>query len=557
MPRISELDNASSGPLIGTELVPVVQAGSTVKTTAQDIANLAPAGSGVTSVNGDTGPAVVIDAIDVGATIDPSLLSGVSNLSGAEILTVEQGGNPVQATAQQIADLADAAASADAYNLAIAFKAYGDSITNEVGASSPANAYINLLATSRGWSLTTNNAVDGDMVPDQADPVFAEVIGDGEQSTIMLGTNDQRFYEESVPKRTAFKVGHAALLAWLAIPDARKQKGQDADSETGTWTDTSSAYGGTLGRQSVVAGSTITFTVYGTVAYFCSILQNSIVATFTVSIDGVVRGSFATGPGATITSVNGRTFTPQLIRIPGLSEGSHSLVVTVVTASGGNPVYALWATGNQGHKTKEGPNVWVGNVPRFTSAGYTASGGSDVDVAAFNAMIRANVTQLAADGLNVALVDSASRLNPAVDLGGDGVHPDDSGHAVIANAFIEAINQIQKPRTQGTDRPLTVPIIPIADNGATYALLSSSENCMHRFTGTGTKTLNVDVDQSFQPGSIYHVTNRGASGDLTIDIDSGVTLNLPKDGTSVLEPGDTVSLHFVSATEIDMYGSTL
>lgn len=105
MPRGSELPFVSSGPLQGPELVTVTQGGVTSQTTAQDIANLASPGGLVDSVNGQTG-VVVLDAADVGATPDPSLLSGVSGLNGAEILTVEQGGVPIQATTQQIANLA-------------------------------------------------------------------------------------------------------------------------------------------------------------------------------------------------------------------------------------------------------------------------------------------------------------------------------------------------------------------------------------------------------------------------------------------------------------------
>jgi hypothetical protein len=104
MPRITELNPASSGPLVGNELVPAVQGGVTVQVSVQDIADLGGGGGAVTSVNGNTG-IVVLDAVDVGATIDPTLLSGVSNLSGAEILTVEQSGVPVQVTTQQIASL--------------------------------------------------------------------------------------------------------------------------------------------------------------------------------------------------------------------------------------------------------------------------------------------------------------------------------------------------------------------------------------------------------------------------------------------------------------------
>ncbi len=108
MPRITELPLASSGNLNGDELVPIVQGGDTVQTTVGEIASVAAEFvGGVTSVNGDTGD-VVLTAADVGATADPSLLSAVSGLTGDEILTVEQGGVPVQVTAQQIADLAPA-----------------------------------------------------------------------------------------------------------------------------------------------------------------------------------------------------------------------------------------------------------------------------------------------------------------------------------------------------------------------------------------------------------------------------------------------------------------
>lgn len=114
MPRVTELPGVSSGPLTGEELVPVVQGGVTGQTTAQDIANLA--GGAVVSVNGQTG-VVALDAADVGATPDPSLLSGVSGLGGAETLTVEQGGAPVQVTTQQIADLGAAGTTPDWVNI--------------------------------------------------------------------------------------------------------------------------------------------------------------------------------------------------------------------------------------------------------------------------------------------------------------------------------------------------------------------------------------------------------------------------------------------------------
>lgn len=92
--------------LSGAEILTVEQGGNPVQVTTQQIASLGVAGGGVTSVNGDAGPAVVLDAADVGALADPSGLPGVSGLTGAEVTTVEQGGVQVQVTVQQIVEIA-------------------------------------------------------------------------------------------------------------------------------------------------------------------------------------------------------------------------------------------------------------------------------------------------------------------------------------------------------------------------------------------------------------------------------------------------------------------
>lgn len=59
----------AAATLDGTEELAISQNGESVKTTTQDIADLGGGGS-ITSVNGDTGPVVVLDATDVGA--DPA-----------------------------------------------------------------------------------------------------------------------------------------------------------------------------------------------------------------------------------------------------------------------------------------------------------------------------------------------------------------------------------------------------------------------------------------------------------------------------------------------------
>lgn len=76
-----------------------------------------------------------------------------------------------------------------------------------------------------------------------------------------------------------------------------------------------------------------------------------------------------------------------------------------------------------------------------------------------------------------------------------------------------------------------------------------------RFTGTGAKTCEFDTAEGFAAPEEYHVANRGASGNLTLTV-TGVTLNAPKGGTLVLEPGDTVTVKFVSGSVADVFGST-
>lgn len=430
--------------------------------------------------------------------------------------------------------------SADAYNAATAFDAYGDSITNGTGASGSAQQYANIIASSRSWTKT-NYSASGDGVAEQATPVFAKVVGDGQQSTLMIGTNDVRTYTTSVPKQEAFKLGHLALAAWLAIPNGKKASGQ-AGSFSGTWTN-ATVYGGALAKQSIVPASTATYTTYGTVAYVASLLQNGIVATYSVSIDGVAKGAFSTAPGASVTSANGTTYVPALLRFAGLSEGPHTVVVTVVTASASNPVYVLWVAGNQGARTKTGPNVWVGNIPRYSAAGYTTYGGSDAVVAAFNQAIRDNVRMLGADGLNVGLVDSAARLNPSTDLTGDGLHPDDSGHDAIAQAFLEAINQIQKP---GTVEHFRKPETPLeALTGTSYTVDPMDLGKVKTFSNAAAIAVTLpQAGVSMPNGWFVEIQNTGAgavtitpttstiNGAATLVLTTGQSARIVSDGTN-------------------------
>lgn len=97
-------------------------------------------------------------------------------------------------------------------------------------------------------------------------------------------------------------------------------------------------------------------------------------------------------------------------------------------------------------------------------------------------------------------------------------------------------------------------IVPITTTS--HNLVLTDVGKMLRFTATGAKSLHVSGTSSHVTNSLYSVTNRSTSGDLTIVASGSMVFNVPKGGSLILEPGDTVSLHVVSNHVIDIYGST-
>lgn len=399
-----------------------------------------------------------------------------------------------------------------AFNNASKFDSYGDSITiGAAGTTSSANGYVNLLAQARGW-IATNHAVNGSMVADQADYVYVNDVDNYQQSTLMLGTNDLRFYKEDFYKMLCYERGHRALVAWLAIPHSQKLIAQDLAAVaagtlvySGAWSDNVSVYGGDLGRYSSSVGAKVTAYVYGSVVYLATIIIDTGTSTFSVKIDGVQVGLFANacGGGGNIVSINGRSYMPQLLRFGDLSEDTHEVVIEVISV-GVNPIYFDWAAGNLGNATKDGPNVWVLNIPRLAAAGYATYGGTDNGtVSMYNEIIRRNVDQLSDDGLNVALVDSQSRFNNQTMLDADGIHPNDTGQAAIGGALLEPINQAAKPGSRLTRAPESLIVLPAGDQTPSLARRGSF------LTDSGAYTITGFRDGS--PGRLYAVLSGGVT----------------------------------------------
>jgi hypothetical protein len=262
---------------------------------------------------------------------------------------------------------------------------------------------------------------------------------------LLIGTNDHRTYLSVPSKQQGFQAAHLALLIWLALPTGKQITGQSSQANKVGFGTAAGIYGNGMGVQSIVPNDTVTTTVVGRTAYVCMLAQDGITASYQVTVDGRDFGTYNTGTAAAMATLNGRSYGPRLLRFGGLSDGPHTVVVKVITASTNNPVYFLWAAATSGANRQGGPRVTVGSIPRFTAAGYTASGGSDTTVRQFNDLIVQNVRALQEDGLNVALADVAGYIDPASMLGGDGVHPNDNGHATVRDAFLQAMNEVSYP----------------------------------------------------------------------------------------------------------------
>lgn len=87
----------------------------------------------------------------------------------------------------------------------------------------------------------------------------------------------------------------------------------------------------------------------------------------------------------------------------------------------------------------DGATVYVGNCISEPSGHYLPNG-SPAAQAMYNVAIAAAVTNVAAQGRRVHLVDANAAYNPATMDSGDNVHPNDLGHAAIAAAFLAAMH---------------------------------------------------------------------------------------------------------------------
>jgi hypothetical protein len=308
--------------------------------------------------------------------------------------------------------------------------AVGDSLTAST---------VSLLADHYKWPSTTITAVGGDCVADQGNKSFMFSPAQGDKFTLWLGTNDKTLGADDADKESNTQKGHLAILFQLGIKDGANKVRANAMSSTGTWT----ALGTTVdprGKYSSTNGSTLTASVSGTTVALVGWWNASQAGQFSVTIDGVSKGTFSCTPAGSKAPSALIAYGPFALTFGSLSDTSHTVVITVASSTNAsNVVYVSFVAGLGSTIDPADPRVLVGNTHEFTAAANTERGITAGRNDRYKTIISDNVTTARGLGINASLVDVDAVLADA-DLGADGVHPTQAGYIKVRDAFISVID---------------------------------------------------------------------------------------------------------------------
>lgn len=330
---------------------------------------------------------------------------------------------------------------------------YGDSITEGAYILTPSQEYSYILHNTLSIPTWNNLAVGQTMSCDNLQKnqttlnvsngggVFGTATGgvttpslsNATLYTIALGTNDansklQGSYE------AVFDLCQLANISWLAIPITSKITAQSC-TKSGSWSNDTIPVTG-FGLTSTTNGNTLTcsITTQGKPLMLYFFAYDGDGGTGTYSVAGGPSGSFNCFTSPAIATDLGATSAIVAIRIPGVSAGTHTVTITVTSAtSGSNPVdiFAMGSAPSGGYANSM--VTLVGDVIRQLFDNDMG------DTAAYAADTVTIVNQLAGDGLPVYL--APQRAAVADTLMPDMVnqlHTDATGQVHQAAAFAGA-----------------------------------------------------------------------------------------------------------------------
>lgn len=293
---------------------------------------------------------------------------------------------------------------------------FGDSIGVPVGM--PAyQGWGSMLAKVNGYTFTDNSVSGSRVTQNGWYPTALLASPSLTNGNISLGTANDLIDVGSFSTNVA--TAYEALYIFLALPSSQVVKSASLTT-TGTCSQVSQ-----FGQNSTVctaANSTVTASnVNGTVVYIAGAINTGYDNASTVTIDGVSQGTISfLNPG-----VNSGGLYPVVFRFGGLSSGNHTVVVRESSASN---ISVQWVGGNGS-----------GTGLPFEGVGATIPyGPQPAAVGTINGLIQPIITQLKADGLNIAYVADNTPLSltsfpPTYQ---DNVHPNSLGDQYIAATWL-------------------------------------------------------------------------------------------------------------------------
>lgn len=317
----------------------------------------------------------------------------------------------------------------------------GDSLSNPgLEASSPANTYVARVAARTGRTFN-NLAIPGGLAGDMASRVHEVVMAANNVSIVQLGTNEQH-----APGPAEYYKGiMRSIILALAAP-ARVKAFTNMSANGATWgstrqydADAPYAYG----LRSYTAGDKVEGTFYGDSLYVTVLKRDiysgyTIVGTANVFVDGNVTPVGNVNSCGTAVGNERFHITPYTYRFSGFGPGQHSVKIEL-SSDIHNIGGLFYVEGVAGSEQPSRPMVCVGNVPRWTAAGYAAGGGSDTIVASLNADVANLCAEFIADGFNVRPVNTCGVVLPTSGTAPDGYHWNDLGHANAGDLYGDTI----------------------------------------------------------------------------------------------------------------------
>ena len=337
------------------------------------------------------------------------------------------------------------------------FNLFGDSITGGLGVQYQTQSYGYLTAAALGQPVANDYGVSGYDIQQITKAAYAVTPSPALASMTILGANDISTVGSGYTL-AQYALQQQAYAVWLGAPTDQMVP-VSGMTFTGSWI--TQLQGMNLKYSTGTIGNTATAHVSGTTVYLGTYVFGGLTTAFTVTIDGVLTDTQSISISAAPVFL--------CLRYPGLTSGSHTVVITANTT--GNYAVVQFIAGNGGTQF---PFELIGNtIPR----------NSPSTVASMNAGLATMVANLQADGLEVYVVNDNAAVSESAnppEYEPSLTHPNALGNFLIANAFLNtayASNAVANLNAQFLAAELqaviAIPATPISGT----AISSSSSPC--------------------------------------------------------------------------------